>query len=120
MRIGSWWLARHDAEEGEIVLWHIPANQTQGSLARGGRLYLTNQRLLFCPHLVDYVLRGKRWAARLDAIVVIDKQRKDFHPLSGGVVDRLRITGRDGESALFVVWNVDEVINRLRAAIRLG
>ena len=55
-KIGSWWLASYDAQAGEQMEWSALATHTQGPFRSiSGKVYLSNQRLLFCPNLLDYV-----------------------------------------------------------------
>lgn len=45
-------MAKQVARPGEAVVWKANANWWQGRRALGGRLYLTNERLLFNPHFI--------------------------------------------------------------------
>jgi hypothetical protein len=50
-KIGSWWLKSVAAEPDEQVVWSQGANRIQPSgRAVGGKLFLTDRRLVFCPH----------------------------------------------------------------------
>jgi hypothetical protein len=113
-RIGSWWLAKHDALRDEAVAFSILANRTQSSnRAVGGKLFATNRRILFSPHLLDCVLGGTKTQIRLSAIRQIDVQPAGGDRLGGGIRDRLRIVTNHG-TELFVVNELDEVIRKLR------
>lgn len=117
-KIGSWWLKSHEAQQEEKVLWSCLSNRKQSTnRAIGGKLFLTNKRLLFSPHLFDYILFGKKWSMELDQIATVDKQEKGGDIFSGGIKDRLRVTLKNGEIELFVVSNLDKVIEELKAAI---
>ena len=47
--IGSWWTVKVEARPEENVLWSRRANRTEDAIARGGKLFLTTERLLFLP-----------------------------------------------------------------------
>jgi hypothetical protein len=64
-KIGAWWLRKQEAREGEEVQWSSLANRFQGSVSVGGKLFLTQSRLLFNPHLIDGAFRGKPWQVAL-------------------------------------------------------
>jgi hypothetical protein len=99
-KIGSWWLASYDAQPVEQMRWSALANHTQAPFRSiSGKVYLTNQRLLFCPNLLDYGLGSRKWGANLDEIVQIDRQPKggDINAIfGGGGRDRLQVTLRNG------------------------
>lgn len=63
-RIGSWWLRREEALPGEARLWSILASHLLplGKTA-SGRMFLTTQRIVFCPIRLDYALVGGSWTA---------------------------------------------------------
>ena len=103
---------------GEQLLWSARANQTQSSArAVGGRLYLTNRRLLFAPHALDNATGGTRWGADLAAITEVGTEPRTWNPFDGGLRSRLRIVLADGTTALFVVNRLTEVQERIRAAL---
>lgn len=104
--------------EGESVQTRRWANRTQSNLrAAGGRLYLTNQRVIFCPHAFDAALAGEYWWAQLADIVEVGKAKRDLRQLyGGGLRTRLKIVLRDGTTELFVVNKLNAVIEEIRAA----
>ena len=115
--IGSWWLAKHEALVGEAQVWSCAANRTQSpTRAVGGQLLLTNRRLLFSPHLLDYASGGAKWAVDLASITDVGIQPKGGDRLGGGLRDRLRLQLKDGQTELFVVNHLDDVVTRLQAA----
>ena len=118
-KIGSWWLAKHEGFEGEVVLWSCLANFFQShDRAVGGVLYLTNQRLLFSPHLIDYFNGGFKWSIQRSEIYSVEKQPKGGDTLYDGFRDRLRIELENGECAQFIVNKLDKVIETLNQALR--
>lgn len=117
-KIGSWWLASFVTEENENVLWSCLANRTQSNKrAVGGKLFLTNKRLLFCPHLFDYVLGGQKLSINLNEIASIDNQDKGGDFFGGGARKRLKISLKDGNIELFVVNKLDMVVEELKQHI---
>jgi hypothetical protein len=112
-KIGSWWLAKHKALDGELVEFSVLANRTQSSnRAVGGKLFVTNKRVLFSPHLIDYLLKGELFALNLADIVRIDRQGAGGDTFGGGLRARLLIETRSGPE-LFVVNKLDSVIQKL-------
>jgi len=116
-RVGAWWLRGQRAEDGETVEWSKLANRSQSrNRAVGGKLYLTDRRLLFCPHWVDAVFGGRTWNNPLSQVSSVGKEPRSGG-LGGGMRDRLRIELSDGGVELFVVNDLDAVIERLRGAV---
>jgi hypothetical protein len=92
--------------ENERWLLNLPANRTQGKRAVGGGLHVTNERVLFCPNVIDARLGGKPWSCQNSEITSIGIARRRFSLLelfSGGLADRLRFDLVDGAQELFVI-----------------
>lgn len=106
--------------DGEVIVSRQWANHTQSRFrAAGGRLYLTNRRVLFRPHAVDAALAGEYWHAPLTSITEIGKQKPTLRgSMNGGIRTRLRITVHDGTTELFVVNKLDRVIREIQSAIK--
>ena len=110
-KVGSWWLKNVEAEPAERVVWSQLANRVQSShRAVGGKLFLTDRRLVFCPQWVDGATGGKTWDASLATVAAVGTAPKR------GRRERLRIEIADGDEELFVVNRVAEVVSRLDAA----
>src|SRR5437763_16516063 len=91
-KIGSWWLKGVEAEPDEQVVWSQLANRTQSSArAVGGKLFLTDRRLVFCPHWVDAAMRGRMWGVLLASVAAVGMAPKGVVRVGGGLSDRLRI-----------------------------
>ncbi len=107
-------------DDGEIVTWRRWANRTQSnSRAAGGRLYLTNRRVLFCPHAFDANTGGEYWSVPLEAITEVGKQPRTLNlqaAFNGAMRTRLRIDCADGSAELFVLNKLDQVITEIRTA----
>src|SRR5438067_4703298 len=106
-KIGSWWLKSVEAEPQEQVVWSQGANRIQSSgRAVGGKLFLTDRRLVFCPHWVDGATGGKTWEVSRASIATVGRAAK------GVKRDRLRIEVAGGDEELFVVNHLAEVESR--------
>ncbi|MEW6582434.1 MAG: hypothetical protein AB1416_06715, partial [Actinomycetota bacterium] len=59
--------------EGETVRRQGGADLNNGWLARHGTLYLTDERLVFVPTILDLVMGAKRREVPLDGIVEVER-----------------------------------------------
>jgi hypothetical protein len=102
-------------EAGESVIWSRRANHTVGWRAVGGKLYLTDRRLVFRPHVLERTLFfGKEWSAPRTEVASFDVQpRGGANPFDGSLRSRLRVALRQGEPQLFVVPKPDDVAQEL-------
>jgi hypothetical protein len=89
------------------------ANHSQERVARGGRLRLTSERLLFHPHLFDRLLGGRDLDLQRADVVDVDVAPRTGGRFDGGRRHRLRIRLRDGSVELFVVNDVKDVVEEL-------
>jgi hypothetical protein len=81
-------------EEGEKVRWEARANRFQQRIrAIGGRIYLTDRRLVFAPNKFEEKIVGRAWSARL---VELDRA------FVRGPMKTVRIVANDGETQRFV------------------
>jgi hypothetical protein len=118
-KIGSWWLKGVEAEPDEQVVWSQGANRIQPSgRAVGGKLFLTDRRLVFCPHWVDGATGGKTWEVSLTGVAAVGTAPKGGK--RGGLRERLRLELTDGAEELFVVNHLADVVSRLETAAPQG
>ncbi|MEV6059857.1 hypothetical protein AB0L62_07615 [Nocardia asteroides] len=110
------WIGNPELGASEKVVWQQLANRTQGSRAVGGRLYLTDTRLLFVPNHLDALTGGKRWEVSLNQVRALGRQSPDGKLFSGGLRTRL-LVDTDTGTELFVVGQLDEVIAILETAM---
>jgi hypothetical protein len=106
-------------EPGESVTWSRRANRFQGSRGVGGRLVLTDRRLVFSPHRFDAALAGSVWQAAFDQVSSVGiEPRGSAHKalFGGGLRKRLRVRTGDGGEELFVVNKLDQVLESLAEA----
>lgn len=120
MKFGSWWLTKIEALEGETEIFSVLANRTQSTnRAVGGKLFVTNRRLLFAPHLFDAVLGGETRAILLSEIAAVSKQEAAGDTFGGGLRSRLRIDLKSG-AEFFIVNKLDQLIEKLQSHIALN
>ena len=85
--------------ESEEIILAYPANMTQKDWrAVGGKLFITNQRIIFTTNVIDDKLGGKSFSrAREDVDYIFIKERKlSFSELfSGGLINRLGLKLKD-------------------------
>jgi hypothetical protein len=100
---------------GEMLVESIRANRMEGLRAVGGRLYLTDQRLVFRPHAFDAATGGSAWESPLRAVALADIAPRGSDRSFAALRRRLRITTADG-AEVFVVNHVSEVATRIEKA----
>lgn len=113
-------LSRKVALEGnESILKQSRANlQTDFIIPSGGRLFLTNKRLIFLPDRLS--ISPEKLAGitiNLSDIETVGKKKGDMtNLLAGSFRSRLDLCGKD-ESYIFQVWGLDEWIKRIKEAM---
>jgi hypothetical protein len=114
----SWWLPKPNLEQGERLIWSVSGNRMQGPRPVGGRLFVTDRRVIFAPNLGEKLLKGKRWEFPRSAIeaLTISGQGRDLS--EGGLRRRITITTVDGEHS-FLIAHADRVVTHLREALGL-
>ena len=114
--MGGFWVRKPTLQADEVARWQTAANRTQGNRSVGGRLFLTNQRVLFEPNRVDSITGGQRWSVDLTEVHEVGVEKRGMNPVSGALRKRLRLKCT-GTTELFVVNHVDEVIDVLKTAL---
>jgi len=114
--------------EEETVRHSETCNRTQNRRrAVGGRLWVTDRRLVFRPHDFDDSLAGRSLAVSLDEIATVGTEPSSLHPrrflrrpldalFGGGLRTRLRVETVDGETDLLVVSDPEATGEAIRAA----
>lgn len=96
---------------GEIVQSTFAANMAQESRVVGGRLFVSNKRLIFEPHRLDRWTGGEAWSSNLDDIAEVQIEGRSGSLDSKGIPTalrrRLRISEVDGRSSLFLVHDLE-------------
>jgi hypothetical protein len=107
-----------ELRSGEQVILKRAANRTVGSLAVGGRLFLTTERLVFVPHAFERLLgRSSAWI-ELPAIAEVGAEPRTGGLFDGGLRSRLRVARDTGEKELFVVGDIGELVESISEAAR--
>lgn len=104
-------------EVGEVASARWAANRTWRKRGIGGWMFLTNQRLIFSPNVVDRLTGQKEWSCALADISTIETKSAALDkPLAGRLHQRLKVTLAEEIEELFVVKDPDEVISLLNEA----
>ena len=112
------WLKEPDLGEGESVVVAKAANRFQGSRAVGGKLTVTDRRLVFLPNPVDARLGGKEWTLERNEVASVGVEPRGAKKglFGGGLRQRLRVRTSTGGEELFVINGLDETIDQLVGA----
>jgi hypothetical protein len=94
-----------ELEAGEEVVWSKRANRFQNRLrAVGGRLFLTDHRLIFGRSKLERLLGGKEWSAPLSVLVSASTTESRLKVVriekADGGTDRFRIPNADQSAAV--------------------
>lgn len=95
-----------DTEADETILFEIGANHFKGVEGVGGKLYLTNKRLVFKSHKLNIQNHEL-------SIILTDIDKVDRYKTLGLVNNGLAVTTADNKIEKFVVQQVDEWVNQL-------
>jgi len=112
---------RAQLQEGEALLRESRANlQTTFIVPLGGRLLLTNKRLIFLPDRFSIPIparRAKDTILGLASVTVVEAMKGDMtNLLAGSFRRRLHVQCNDA-SYLFQVWRLDEWLKSLTKAV---
>src|SRR5581483_10025659 len=100
----------------ESPTWCIYATRKQpGKRPVGGKLCLTNQRVLFVANRLDHRLRAADWSRELPSVLSVAVEERKEGVALRALPRRLRIDTADG-SEFFFVAKPEAVAERLRAA----
>jgi hypothetical protein len=70
------WVREPELAEDESITMTLAANRQVRWRAVGGRLFVTNERLIFEPNAVDRRSGGGRWECRLGSIRSVEVDRR--------------------------------------------
>ena len=101
----GWFVKEPELDPGEQVVTTKAANRAQGKRSVGGRLTVTDRRLIFMPNVIDSILAGRAWS--------IPKADVAGVGAAPGMRKRLRVRTSDGGEELFVVNGLDEFVSQL-------
>jgi len=112
---------RAQLQEGEVLLRESRANlQTTFVVPLGGRLLLTNKRLIFLPDRFSIPFpawRAKDTILDLASVTVLEAMKGDAKNLLAGSFRRRLHVQCNEVSHLFQVWTLNEWIRSLRKAV---
>ncbi len=116
------WTGEPTLASGEHILWQRLANRQQGpNRSMGGRIFLTELRVIFLPNRVDEATGGIAWCRDLSDIAAVTVEPRHFGvpfvTANVGLRKRLRIEARDAAVDLFLVNGLSEAVHRIEAAI---
>jgi len=101
-----------ETTEVEIILFETPANHFKGIEAVGGKLFLTNKRLVFNSHKLN--IQNHQLA-----ISLVDIMKVGRYKTLGLVNNGLAVTTAGNTTEKFVVEQLDEWLNQLASTNRL-
>lgn len=109
--IGKWWLGSEELSKNEKVIADYLASYKQLSWrAVGGKIFLTNERFIFIPHLFDKLFLGKKLIIKLDEIEdakIIDEKPIKFATL---YVKYFILELKNKTTKKFIVHNIEELL----------
>lgn len=116
--IGNWWVKGFGIRPGEEVRRGFYVNYLRADQRPlGGKLYVTNQRVLFCPHLIDSFFGGSPRMILLKKIVnvaVVDPTEvPDREIVGGGTEKRLRIDTSANQSEYFIINDLEAAVSTI-------
>lgn len=90
---------------GEVIRWSAPALHRTGRVWLGGRIYLSDRRLFFCPGVVS---RGRHGVLRVPlsevaGVEVLGRRLSLESVAEGALRPRLRVTTSAGEQHAFAM-----------------
>jgi hypothetical protein len=100
----------------ESLAWCLYATRRQGRRPVGGKLCLTNQRVLFVANRLDHRLRAADWGCDFASVLSVAVEERKEGVAFRALPRRLRIDTAHG-SEFFFVGKPDAVAERFRAAL---
>ncbi|QMV44836.1 hypothetical protein FPL14_01515 [Cohnella cholangitidis] len=94
-----------------FLLEKVAANLFRGIESVGGRLSITNERLVFEPHAIN--IQSNILELNVQDIVKVEK-RNNLLVVPNG----MKLTTGDGKEYKFVIWNRSKIIELLNQTIK--
>jgi hypothetical protein len=108
------WLAQPKLEADETIRWQSSAGRSLNRwITSGGKLMVTNRRVLFQPNRFDTVTGKKPWECPVASVTGFETVDRDLAVLAGGMRERLGVQTVDG-TEIFVVNNLGKKVVELR------
>ncbi len=102
-------------ESNEKILKEGPANLQRGVETVGGKLYLTDHRLIFESHALN-IQRGET-VVRIASILTIARCWTKFLKIIPLLPNSIEVTVKEGERFRFVLFGRDAWVNAITARI---
>lgn len=111
------WVRRLRLDPRERLRWQVACNWSQRGIARGGRLALTSQALVFEPNRLDGVTGGKAMRIPLNKVKSVSVEPGGLPRASpfGGIRPRMRLELIDGSTELILLNNLERRIADVRS-----
>lgn len=105
---------------GETIRWSAPATYRVRRIWVGGRVYVSDRRLFFCPGVLS---RGRYGVLRipLGEVAGVEVLGRTFSPAAvseGALRRRLRVTTTTGEQHAFSMQGFDRRAGELRTLLQ--
>lgn len=108
------WLAEPELDAGEEIQWQASAGRSLNRwITSGGRLTVTNKRVLFQPNRFDTATGKTPWECPLASVLGFEAVDRDLSVPAGGTRRRLGIETANGVE-IFVVSGLEDKLLDLR------
>lgn len=108
------WLAKPKLEADEVIRWQSSAGRSINRwITSGGRLTVTNRRVLFQPNRFDVATGKTAWECPLESVEGFEAVDRDLTVPAGGTRKRLGIQTPAGFE-VFVVNGLEDKLPELR------
>lgn len=115
-KLGGWWMTSLTLPSEETLKFKYPANYFAGDRPYGGRLYLTDDRLVFLPHRIDSLFGASAVSIWYPDIEVLDiETATDRGGDSERIPDRLLVGEREGPTHLMILSDLEEALDRIQS-----
>lgn len=108
------WLAQPKLEADETIRWQSSAGRSLNRwITSGGKLAVTNRRVLFQPNRFDAITGKELWECPLASVMGFEAVDRNLTVLAGGMRARLGVQTSDGVE-VFVVNDLEKKVMELR------
>jgi hypothetical protein len=112
------WLAKPKLDAGEEIQWQTSAGRSLNRwITSGGRLTVTNKRVLFQPNRFDRATGKSPWECPLASVTSFEAVDRDLTVPAGGTRRRLGIKTTNGVE-IFVVNRLKDKLLELRELLK--
>lgn len=112
--IGSWYVRSVPSDPDEEVLASFSANYLRADgRPLGGKLYVTSERVVFTPHLIDAWIGGDGYQEVLPEILSVSRTQPDDE----GTRDRLQLIDTSDRETQFIVHDLEAARETIDTAV---